>query len=207
MEMFFDATAVEPNQGGKAHPVGKFPAQITETKIVANKENDGGMFRVTFTTQAGTIYTNYNLWNKSEQAVNISKGQLSALCHATGIFKLDFSTGVEGAALHGARCMIEVQPQMLDGQPHPKGFTQLSRIYDIQGNEPGRSAANAGAPKGSWGAQPAPAVQVQPREATAPQAWQPGPTAAPAPAQAPAPQGWTQNSAPASDAAIPPWAK
>ena len=208
----FDATQVEPNQGGKAHPVGKYPAIIGNTKVVPNKENTGGMFRVTFNTQAGSIDLNYNLWNSSEAAVRISKGQLSALCHATGVFGLNFAGGSEGAELRNKQCMIEVQPQMEDGKPHPKGYVEVSRVYDIQGNEPGRAATASPQAGAAWGGSQQPAQNPAPAPSPAPQQWggqqpQPGP-AAPAPAPAPAPQGnagWSQGPTQGQATPTPPW--
>lgn len=205
----FDATQIEPNQGGKSHPVGKFPATISNTQVVANKEKTGGMFRVTFSTSGGSIDSNYNLWHTSEQAVKISRGQLSALCHATGVFQLDFPGGSEGAELRGKQCMIDVTPQMIveNGNtiPNPKGWTEVSKVYDIQGHEPGRGPAQPQGGSQGWGATQ---QQPSPNPAPAPsQAWQAGPQQT-AQAANPAPNaGWAQGPAAQGPGATPPWGK
>lgn len=188
MNYVFDATQFNPEQGIGKHPTGKFPASISETSIEENKNKDGGYFSVTFTTPAGSIRKNYNLWYSNptdgqKQAVEIANKSLSALCYATGVFKVGMTD--EGAALRGARCQIEVTPQKNNPEYH-----EVSKVYDANGNEPGKAPAAApqpaaGAQQGGWSSQPAPAAQPAPAPAPAPQqqpanaGWQQGPTAAP----------------------------
>lgn len=130
----FDATQFQPDQGGAAHPVGKFPAFISNTEIKPTRDGSGGMFVVEFTTEAGKISNRYNLWNNSQDAVRIAHGQLSALCHATGVFRIDMNN--EGAALRNGRCVIEVGKQKGESE-----YTEIKRVFDANGNEPGKSGA------------------------------------------------------------------
>ena len=145
----FDANQFAPKQIGESHPVGKFPFNITRTECVPTKDNTGGMFNVEFTTPVGSILMRYNLWNQNPKAVEIAHGQLSALCHATGIFRLDWTN--EGAALRGGKGMIDVGYQK--GQepsaenPHG-GYTEVKKVYDANGNEPGKGPASAPQPQG-----------------------------------------------------------
>jgi hypothetical protein len=207
MQGGFDARQVQPDQGMPTHPVGKFPAAITNTSIDANKENTGGYLAVEFTTPAGKIVGRYNLWNTNPQAVEIAQKQLSALCHATGIFQISYAN--EGRELMNAQLQIEVTKQ-------PKSdYTQVSRVYDVHGNEPGKAPANApqtapaqppqqpAAPpaQGGWGAPPATGPAPAPAAwggngagaPAAPWGGGPAPGAPPAPAAAPpAQQGWQQ---------------
>ncbi len=189
MNSSFDASQFAPKQGGGAHPVGKgFDATISNTSIEPTKAGDGGMFLVEFTTPAGRIVSRYNLWNKNEKAVQIARGELSALCHATGVFRLDFQN--DGAALRNARCKIDVG---LQNEAEPDGYVEVKKVFDANGNEPGRGP--------TMPAQPQQAAQTAPMNA-----WgNPPPAPAQAPAQAPA---WQPNptgnqSAPAA----PPWAR
>lgn len=184
----FDATTIAPDQGTPTHPPGMFDATITNTRVQDTRENTGSMFVVEFTTPAGRIDFRYNLWNQSPQAVEIAGKQLSALCHATGIFRVNFNNpnGV-GAELRGGRCKIEVAPQLSkDGTPN--GYTQIKRVFDAAGNEPGKAPAQAQQPNGFQQPQQQ-AAQTQPA-----QSWQPGPGQQTNPA--PAAQGWN-NPAPA----------
>lgn len=192
----FDANQHAPKQLGGIVPPGKWPFVISNTDVVPTKANDGGMFVVEFSTPNGNISMRYNLWNQSPKAVEIAHGQLSALCHATGIYKIG-SWQNKGAELRGAQGMIEVALQDAD---KPDGYTEVKRVFDKNGNEPGKAPAQApqttqqgnGAAT-SWGAQsgaaqaqqPAQptwgATQAQPQQQPAPAAptgWQPGPNTA-----------------------------
>ena len=138
----FDANAHNPKQVGEGHPPGKFPFQILNTEIVPTKDGTGGMFVVTFQTPAGEIPFRYNIWNASEKAVAIAQGQLSALCHATGIFRVEWTN--DGAALRGGRGQIEVgyqKGQEPSAENPGGGYTEVKKVYDAQGNEPGKAPA------------------------------------------------------------------
>ena len=140
----FDATTVEPSQGGSKHPVGNFPFVIKSTDILPSKDNKSGMFRVTFETPVGTIDRNFNLWHENTQAVEIAQKQLSALCHVTGIFKLNWSN--KGRELVGGRGTFEVgwqkgqEPGSEAGGPNG-GYVEVKKVFDVNGNEPGKSNA------------------------------------------------------------------
>lgn len=194
----FDANQHAPKQLGAIVPPGKWPFVISNTSIVPTKANDGGMFVVEFDTPQGRISMRYNLWNNNPKAVEIAHGQLSALCHATGVFKVDYAN--EGAALRGAQGMIEVALQDAD---KPDAYTEVKRVFDKSGNEPGKAPAAAPAVHGnggSWGGQPAASGASGPAQPT----W--GATSAPAAAQpAPAAPAWSPGPAqpPVNN---PPWA-
>lgn len=196
----FNANQFEPNQGMSGHPpANKIPFTVTNTAIVENKNKDGGMFVVTLTSQLGDMVHRYNIWNQSPKAVEIAHGQLSALCRATGRYQIDWNN--EGAALKGAQGLMDVGYQKGE-EPDPafpdrKGYTELKKVYDMAGNEPGKSGAAPQQPQlqqmqpsqpqgqpmtqqpgGGWGqGQPQQAAQQQPQgQPTQPQgqAWQPG---------------------------------
>jgi len=166
----FDANQHEPRQGGGTnHPVGRFPATVSDTSINENKNKDGGFLEVEFTTPAGVAVMRYNLWNKNPQAVEIANGQLSALCRATGRFQVRGDD--EGAALRGAQCMIEVGFQKGNEPSTEKpngGYTEIKKVLDGAGNEPGKNPvpANTSAPLtqqagGGWNSNPQPQQQPQ----------------------------------------------
>lgn len=197
----FDARQIQPRQAGDAHPPGKFQATISNTSIVATKDNSGGMFVVEFTTPAGTIVNRYNLWNSSPKAVEIAQHELSALCHATGVFALDFQN--DGAALRGARCMIDVGNQT-DKEGKPTNYMEIKKVLDPNGNEPGKNA-----PQGQPTNQP-----TQPQNQPPMQQNQPGGAWGNSPQNnvPPANQGgWggnpAPNPAPAGNPASPPWGR
>lgn len=132
----FDATQYAPEQGSPTHPIGKFPAYISGTSIQPTKDNDGGMFVVEYTTEQGKISHRFNLWNQNQKAVDIAHKQLSALCHAVGVFRVDMNN--EGAALRNGRLMIEVGQQKNDPQ-----YTEVKKVFDMNGNEPGKAGQGA----------------------------------------------------------------
>lgn len=159
MNYSFDATQHKPIQGGEGHPVGKFPFKISHTEIVPTKDQSGGMFVVEFTTPAGSIKNRYNLWNQSPKAVEIAHGQLSALCHAVGVFRLDMQN--EGAALRNAQGQLEVGYQKGE-EPTPDkpggGYVEVKKVFDSAGNEPGKGPAPAPSPaqqSSGWNGNPA----------------------------------------------------
>lgn len=169
---FFDANTVPPAQGLDGHPPGMFPFVVSNTQCVENKAKDGGMFRVTMKSDVGEIQNNYNLWNQSPQAVEIANKELSALCHAVGIFRLDFSN--DGIALRGGRGRMEVGPQK-----NNPNYMEVKRVFDIHGNEPGKPAtAPAGGPPNTqqWGTAPNQQAPQQPpqQQGAAPLQQQPG---------------------------------
>lgn len=210
----FNANQYEPNQGMTGHPPAqKVQFQISNTAIVENKAKDGGMFVVDFTSPLGTQIHRYNIWNKEPKAVEIAHGQLSALCHAVNVYNIDW--GNEGAALRGARGLMDIGYQKGEEPSAEKpngGYTELKKVYDIAGNEPGKAPAqqqqaqpqvqqNAGAGQaspmtaqgnGGWASHHQPQAQQQPQNAA--QGLQPG--------QAWQPQGAGQ----AQPNAAPPWA-
>lgn len=180
MQGGFNANQYEPKQSGGGHPPAlKIPFTITNTGIKENASKDGGFFEVEFTSQLGSIIHRYNVWNKSPKAVEISYGQLSALCRAVNIYQLDWQN--EGAALRGGKGLMDVGYQKGEEpspeNPDAKGYTELKRVYDMAGNEPGKAAAqqqpqtmqqpqpNGPAPLqqqpgGSWGRQSQPQQQA-----------------------------------------------
>lgn len=190
----FNANQYEPNQGMSSHPPAqKIPFQITNVAIKENKDKTGGYLEVEFTSQMGSVIHRYNIWNQTPKAVEIAYGQLSALCRATGIYQLDWQT--EGSALRGGRGLMDVGYQK-DEEPNPqfpdrKGYTELKKVYDLGGNEPGKAPAqqqpqtmqpaqNGSAPMqqqpgGGWG-QPNQPQQQAPQQPPSQQggAWQPG---------------------------------
>lgn len=193
----FDASQFAPRQLGESHPPGKFPATITHTEMKPNKDNTGGYLEVTFQTPAGSTVMRYNLFNQSAKAVEIAHGQLSALCHATGVFKLDFQN--EAAALRGAQLMIEVGLQKGQDEAGAPGYTEVKKVYDRNGNEPGKPA-QAQQPQAAYSS---PAQQAPTQAAT----WQhpaqnnePAPSAAP-PANNPPAWGAQPTPAPQQNAA------
>lgn len=216
----FNANQYDPNQGMAAHPPAqKIPFTITSTAIVETKDKTGAMLVVDFTSTMGTVIQRYNIHNANPKAVEIAYGQLSALCRAVGIYQIDGNN--ECAALRGGKGLMDVGYQK-DEEPNAqfpdrKGYTELKRVYDINGNDPSKpGAATQAAPQGQqggFGGQP----QQQAPQQSAPLQQQPnggwgqgGSQQQAAPQQQPQaqqaqPQGQTWQPGGAQPGAAPPW--
>jgi hypothetical protein len=189
MNGVFNANQYEPNQGMSGHPPAlKIPFTITNTAIVENKSKDGGFFQVELTSPLGTQIQRYNIWNKEPKAVEIAHGQLSALCRATNIYQIDWQN--EGAALRGGKGLMDVGYQKGEEPSEAKpqgGYTELKKVYDLAGNEPGKGNTAPAQPQpngptpqvqqpgGGWASQPRQNQNPNPAPANqAGGAWQPG---------------------------------
>ena len=176
----FDATQVSPDQGGggglpvsgpEGHAFG-----ITNTEVKPTKDNDGGYLQLNLTIIDGPCQGQggayrLNLYNKEPKAVEIAYKQLSALCHATGRFQLANHEDLRGATFRG---VVGLQKGAVEG-----GYTEIKKILDMQGNEPGKAPVNQPAAAPAWQAPGAPVAAAESTPAAA--GWQatPQPAAAP----------------------------
>jgi hypothetical protein len=212
----FDATGVDPTQGIPQLPNGKHPVIIESSSIETVKAGDGGMLVLILRIIDGPAKGasgayRLNLYSSSAKASEIAHRQLSALCHITRVFRITAAD-----ELYNIPFIIDVQPQKDNPQ-----YSEVTRVYDINGNEPGKAPANGAAPAqpqqapapapaapaaapAAWGA-PAGAGAAP---AAAPAAWGAPAPAAPAPAPAAAPAaawGAPANGGAAAPAAAPAW--
>lgn len=169
----FNANQYEPNQGLAAHPPAtKIPFTITNTAIVETKDKTGAMLVVDLTSNQGTVIMRYNIHNQNPKAVEIAYGQLSALCRAVNIYQIDGNN--ECAALRGGKGLMDVGYQKGEDPdpafPDRKGYTELKRVYDINGNDPSKPAQAQQGQQGGFGGQP----QGQPQNNSQPLQQQPG---------------------------------
>lgn len=216
----FDARTVPPSQGGEAHPPGIFDFQITNTLAKSTKDGNNGLFVVEFTSPSGRMENNYNLFRQNDKAQEIAQKELSALCHAVNIYKITFPKNADGSMaydkagfeLRGGRGRMEIAPQMRkgsDGKLEPTGYMEIKKIFDSQGNEPGRGTTQQPTPQQP--AQPAPAQQNAPMQQNNNGGWGNPNQAAPAqpPQQNNNSGGWSQNANPNPTPAgtPPPWGK
>lgn len=228
MQLFqqpFDARTVKPNEAFEPLPAGWYNARITNSEAKPTKDNESGYLLVELEIIDGEyksrkVFDRLNLWNKSVQASEIAQRQLSAYCHATGVFVLQDSN-----QLHGIPIKIKVAVKQ---DPNYEPSNEVRAVKHIQDGTPapvGNSFAPPSAPFGQNAAlpsQPPSFVQGLPAVAnpanTAPPLGQPAamPTApqfppAPASTAATAMPQWTPPTAqsqPAPTAGpVPPWRK
>jgi len=201
----FNAQQYDPTQGVGSLPIGKHPVIIESSEVKANKANDGGYLqlnlRIIDGPQQGTTGAyRLNLYHSNQQTVEIAHRQLSAICHVIGVFQV-----TDSSQLHNLPFLIEVGPQKNDPQ-----YTEVKKVFDMNGNEPGKAGAGApaaqpqqqqpqGQPNGAWGGAPQ-GQQQQPAQGGG---WQQGGQ----PAQG---GGWQQGGQPAqggAPAGAAPWSQ
>ncbi len=219
----FNAQQYDPTQGVGSLPIGKHPVIVESSEVKANKANDGGYLqlnlRIIDGPQQGTTGAyRLNLYHSNQQTVEIAHRQLSAICHVIGVFQV-----TDSSQLHNLPFLIEVGPQKNDPQ-----YTEVKKVFDMNGNEPGKAGAGAaaaqpqqqqpqGQPNGAWGGQQQPAQQPaqqpqggaawggQPAQNPAPQGGQPAwggqPAQQPAQQQPAQGGGWQQGGQPAQGGA------
>lgn len=223
----FNPMLVDPTQGGGGgFPVGKHPVVAKSAEIKPTSKNDGGMLVFVLEVIDGPAKGNVgdfrlNLYNNNPQACDIAQKQLSAICHSVGQFQLG-ATGTDVSVLFGIPFIIEVgyQKGHAPGEEGSKGYTEIKKVYDIQGNEPGKAPAQQAPAQGGFAQQQQPAQQAaafgggfqQPQQ-TAPAAtgWAQPQQEAQQPQQSQPAGAWAQPAqqaaTPAANGARPAWAK
>ena len=148
----FNAQQYDPTQGGGSLPVGRHPVIIESSEVKANKANDGGYLQLNLKLIDGpqtgaTGAYRLNLYHSNPQTAEIAHRQLSAICHCVGVFNVQ-----DSSQLHNIPFIIEVGLQKGE-EAAQKGYTEVKKVFDINGNEPGK--AGQGAPAAQPQQQPA----------------------------------------------------
>jgi hypothetical protein len=204
LEKMFDARTVEPQLGYPAPPpLADYHVQITESEGKPVKPpGKGGYLELTVVILDPGSYLNrtvkyiLNLYNESQQAVDIAYKQLSAICHVTGQFNIQ-----DSRQLHNVPFIATIGPDIKD-----PNYSRIFAVKDLQGKEPGKAGQfTQGAPQPPAPPTQAPAWAPAPPVAAAPTpaAWTP-PGAPPATSAAPMPA-WTPPGAPAPASGNAPW--
>jgi hypothetical protein len=160
----FDATAVAPDEGRdftliEAGTLLDFEITGAEVKDTSKKD---GCYLALETTVIGPTHANRKIWknitlrNPNAQAESIGQAQLSALCRAVNIPKLDDTDQLFGKIFRG-RVGIEKGRLKNPSQPNGEKYPDKNDIaaFEAHGNAPlppsstARSAANAPAAAGA----------------------------------------------------------
>lgn len=180
----FNAQQYDPTQGGGSLPVGRHPVIIESSEVKANKANDGGYLQLNLKLIDGpqmgkTGAYRLNLYHSNPQTAEIAHRQLSAICHVVGVFNVQ-----DSGQLHNIPFIIEVGLQKGE-EAAQKGYTEVKKVFDINGNEPGKAGQGAPAAQPQQPAQGG-FGQQQPQQPQGGGAWGGGQPAQPAQGQ---PQG------------------
>ena len=88
----FNAHDVDPAADFEAIPAGKYLAVITESEMKPTKSGNGSYLEIVFQVLEGEykgrlLWSRLNLDNPNELAVQIARGELSAICRAVGVMQ------------------------------------------------------------------------------------------------------------------------
>ena len=105
----FNANEVPPAEALDAVPAGKYIAVITESEVKPTKSGSGHFLELTFEIieselKGRKVWARLNLDNPNAQAVQIARGELSAICHAIGVMQPK-----DSAELHNLPLEISVR--------------------------------------------------------------------------------------------------
>jgi len=112
----FDASTVAPQASSGPVPAGTYLAHITESDVQPLKSGKGTGLKLTFEIIDGPqkgrrVWENLNIQHENEDTQRIAQSQLSALCHAVNVIKLQ-----DTAALHLKPVTIKVVVREAQGQ-------------------------------------------------------------------------------------------
>jgi hypothetical protein len=110
----FDAREVEPQAGFEPIPAGKYLAVITGSEMKPTKAGDGSFLELVFQVIEGQykgrlLWERLNLDNPNPTAVQIARGQLSALCRSVGVM-----TPRDSVELHNLPLVVTVKLKKRD---------------------------------------------------------------------------------------------
>ena len=140
----FDANSVEPSGDFEPIPAGKYVAAIVDSETKPTKAGTGNFLQLTFQVVEGE-YANRLLWdrlnlsNPNATAVQIARGDLSAICRA-----VDVMAPRDSVDLHNLPLMIRVTCRKRDDNGEI-----TNEIKGYSKREPTPVAANLDPPTGS----------------------------------------------------------
>jgi hypothetical protein len=105
----FDANQVEPTSDFEPIPAGKYVAVITDSEMKPTKTGAGQFLKFTFQVTEGPfknrlLWARLNLDNPNATAVQIARGELSAICRAVGVLAPN-----DSVELHNLPLVIHVR--------------------------------------------------------------------------------------------------
>ncbi len=147
-QLNFDASTVAPQASTTPVPAGTYLAQCVESDVQPLKSGNGTGLKLVFEILDGPhkgrrIWENLNIQHSNDDTQRIAQSQLSALCHAVNVIKLQ-----DTAALHHKPVKIKVTVREADGK------------YQASNNIKGYEAATGSVPSFSAPATTAPADEV-----------------------------------------------
>lgn len=151
----FNPNNFDPTQGSSMLPVGKLLVVATSSEVKPTSDGNNGYLQYNLEVIDGdhkgaSGAYRLNLYHSNQQTVEIANRQFSALCHVTG----QMGVVEDSAQLHNIPFIIDVQKQT-KGEGAEKGYTEVKRVFDANGNEPGKGGQNSAQNVAAQAGQPA----------------------------------------------------
>lgn len=174
MQMNFDATQVAPDAGFETVPAGWYNVAIDDSEMKPTNPkpgeatSTGAYMQVRFTILDGQyagrkLFARLNLKNSNQQTVEIAYKQLSAICHAVGVLRIQ-----DSAQLHGIPLKVKVKLRTdptgkYEDQNDITSFKNINEQVDVAGSSPAggfNPGGNFAAPANPFG-QPGQQAAIQ----------------------------------------------
>jgi hypothetical protein len=125
--MLFDASTFNDRAKRDILPQGSYRLMIEECVKKPTKDGSGAYLAFTFVVLDGEhagrkLWHNFNLWNKSAQAVEIAQGEIKELCAAVGMLAPKTEQEFEGKTLVGA-VKVAKRKDTGDAENRVSGYT------------------------------------------------------------------------------------
>lgn len=139
----FNPTQFDPTQGSSSLPVGKHKVIVKTSEVKPTADGSNGYLQLNLEIIEGQYQGlegayRLNLYHSSKQTSEIAHRQLSAVCHAIGLL----SVITDSAQLHNIPFIVEVALQKGEAGTE-KGYTEVKKVYDVNGNEPKAGGQNS----------------------------------------------------------------
>lgn len=147
----FDASTVEPAKSFAPIPAGVYPAQIVESEIKPLKSGNGEalslQFEILGNQFAGRrVFANLNIHHTNRDAERIAQEQLSAICHAVAVTRLQ-----DSSQLHGKPMNIRVKIRKQEGYEDRNEISGYEALPGGAAPAPAQQpAAQGNAPRKPW---------------------------------------------------------
>lgn len=128
----FNANDVDPNAGFEPIPAGTYTVMITDSEMKKTAAQDGEYLKLTFKVldegdfNGRLIWSNLNLVNKNDKAVEIAQKELSGICHAIGVLEPEDSQELHGQPM---KAKVKVIPPR-DGYDAQNGISFFKSLDD-----------------------------------------------------------------------------
>jgi hypothetical protein len=112
-DLNFDANKVKPNSKPDPIPVGEYRLAITSSEVKPVSTGKGRCLNLELVVldegqyKGRKIFTNLNVQHENAQAQEIAQGELSAICHATGVLTLTNSSQLHNKPM---LCKVAIKP-------------------------------------------------------------------------------------------------